>query len=49
MQAVDRGLGDLLGQKYIDEAFGPDAKRQITDLVNQLDKALGQDIKRWGG
>jgi endothelin-converting enzyme/putative endopeptidase len=43
--AVDRGLGDLLGQKYIDEAFGPDAKQQITDLVNQLDKALGQDIQ----
>ena len=48
VQAVDRGLGDLLGQKYIDEAFGPDAKRQITDLVNQLDKALGQDIQTLG-
>jgi len=45
VQAVDRGLGDLLGQKYIDVAFGPDAKRQITDLVEQLDKALGQDIQ----
>jgi len=44
-QAVDRGLGDLLGQKYIEVAFGPDAKRQITDLVEQLDKALGQDIQ----
>ena len=43
--AVDRGLGDLLGQQYIDTAFGPDAKRQITDLVDQLDKALGQDIQ----
>ncbi len=45
VQAVDRGLGDLLGQKYIEVAFGPDAKRQITDLVGQLDKALGQDIQ----
>ena len=45
VDAVDRGLGDLLGQKYIEAAFGPDAKRQITDLVNQLDKALGQDIQ----
>jgi len=45
VQAVDRGLGDLLGQKYIDVAFGPDARRQITDLVEQLDKALGQDIQ----
>jgi len=45
VQAVDRGLGDLLGQQYIGTAFGPDAKRQITELVNQLDKALGQDIQ----
>ncbi|MGB9456004.1 MAG: M13 family metallopeptidase [Bryobacteraceae bacterium] len=45
VQTVDRGLGDLLGQQYIDAAFGPDAKRQITDLVDQLDKALGQDIQ----
>jgi putative endopeptidase len=48
VMAVDRGLGDLLGQKYIDTAFGPDAKRQITELVDQLDKALGQDIQTLG-
>jgi endothelin-converting enzyme/putative endopeptidase len=48
VQAVDRGLGDLLGQQYIDTAFGPDAKRQITELVNQLDKAMGQDIQALG-
>jgi endothelin-converting enzyme/putative endopeptidase len=45
VQAVDRGLGDLLGQQYVDTAFGPDAKRQITDLVDQLEKAMGQDIR----
>ena len=45
VQAVDRGLGDLLGQKYIEAAFGPDAKTQITSLVEGLEKALGQDIK----
>jgi endothelin-converting enzyme/putative endopeptidase len=43
--AIDRGLGDLLGQEYINAAFGADAKRQITDLVDQLEKALGQDIQ----
>jgi predicted metalloendopeptidase len=42
---VDRGLGDLLGQKYIDIAFGADAKTQITKLVDNLEKALGQDIR----
>lgn len=43
--AVDRGLGDLLGREYVDTAFGPDAKRQIADLVDQLEKAMGQDIQ----
>jgi predicted metalloendopeptidase len=43
--AVDRSLGDLLGQKYIDVAFGPDAKTQIAQLVDALEKALGKDIQ----
>ncbi|HXS97861.1 MAG TPA: M13 family metallopeptidase [Candidatus Limnocylindrales bacterium] len=42
---VDRQLGDLLGQKYIELRFGADAKKQITELVDNLEKALGQDIK----
>ncbi|MGA2267476.1 MAG: M13 family metallopeptidase [Bryobacteraceae bacterium] len=43
--AVDRMLGDLLGQKYIETAFGADAKAQITQLVEALDKALEKDIQ----
>ena len=43
--AVDRSLGDLLGQKYIDVAFGADAKAQIAQLVDALEKALGKDIQ----
>ena len=43
--AVDRGLGDLLGPKYLEVAFGPEARRQIADLVDQLEKAMGQDIR----
>jgi putative endopeptidase len=43
--AVDRSLGDLLGQKYIAVAFGGDAKVQITQMVDALDKALGKDIQ----
>jgi putative endopeptidase len=42
--AVDGELGDLLGQKYIEKAFGADAKAQITQLVEALDKALESDI-----
>jgi putative endopeptidase len=45
VQAVDRQLGDLLGQKYIEMTFGPDAKKQITELVDHLEKAMGEDIK----
>ena len=48
VQVVDRGLGDLLGQKYIELRFGPDAKQQITDLVDNLEKALGADIETLG-
>jgi len=42
---VDGELGDLLGQKYIETAFGADAKAQITQLVEALDKALESDIR----
>ena len=38
-------LGDLLGQKYIELAFGADAKAQITQLVDALEKAMAQDIR----
>jgi len=41
---VDRTLGDLLGQKYIDLAFGAEAKAQITQLVDALEKAMAKDI-----
>jgi endothelin-converting enzyme/putative endopeptidase len=43
--AVDRGLGDLLGQRYVEVAFGGDAKTQIVQLVDNLENALGQDIR----
>ena len=42
---VDRQLGDLLGQKYIELTFGPDAKAKITQLVDALEKAMGEDIR----
>ena len=43
--AVDRSLGDLLGQKYIQVAFGADARQQIMQLVEALEKAMGRDIQ----
>ena len=46
VRVVDRELGDLLGQKYINAVFGPDAKAQITQLVTALEKAMGEDIQK---
>jgi putative endopeptidase len=45
VMAVDRALGDLLGQKYIEVAFGADAKAQIAQLVDALEHAMSQDIQ----
>jgi putative endopeptidase len=42
---VDHQLGDLLGQKYIELTFGADAKAQITQLVDALEKAMAEDIR----
>ena len=42
---VDRQLGDLLGQRYIELTFGADAKKQITQLVDALEKAMAEDIR----
>jgi predicted metalloendopeptidase len=43
--AVDNTLGDLLGQKYIETSFGPEAKKQITSLVENLETSMGKDIQ----
>ncbi len=45
VMAVDRALGDLLGQKYIEVAFGADAKAQIAQLVDALEHAMSKDIQ----
>jgi putative endopeptidase len=42
---TDRVLGDLLGQKYVQVAFGADAKAQMTQMVDALDRALAKDIE----
>jgi putative endopeptidase len=43
--ATDSSLGDLLGQKYVETAFGPEAKAQIAQLVEELEKTMGRDIQ----
>jgi endothelin-converting enzyme/putative endopeptidase len=45
LQDVDRQLGDLLGEKYVESAFGPEAKARIAQLVDALVAALEKDIR----
>ncbi|HEY1240869.1 MAG TPA: M13 family metallopeptidase [Bryobacteraceae bacterium] len=45
LQDVDSALGDLLGRKYVESAFGPEAKARIAKLVNALVAALNRDIE----
>ena len=45
MATVDRQLGDLLGQRYIELTFGADAKAQITQMVDALETAMAEDIR----
>jgi putative endopeptidase len=44
-QAVDRDLGEALGEAYVDQTFGADSKRRMLDLVHALEAALGKDIE----
>jgi endothelin-converting enzyme/putative endopeptidase len=43
--ATDGDLGFALGQKYVDETFPPDAKARTLNMVQVIEKALGQDIQ----
>jgi putative endopeptidase len=46
VQAVDRDLGEALGQAYVDRTFGADGKQRMLKLVNALEESLGQDIEQ---
>ncbi|HTH81464.1 MAG TPA: M13 family metallopeptidase [Mucilaginibacter sp.] len=42
---VDGGVGELLGQLYVEKYFTPAAKQRMLNLVNNLKLALGERIK----
>ncbi len=44
VDAVDRDLGEELGEAYIKEAFGPQAKDATLKMVREIEAALGTDI-----
>ncbi len=41
---TDRSLGEALGQKYVEVAFGADSKQRMLKMVDALEKSLDQDI-----
>ena len=45
VQYTDRDLGEALGQAFIQEAFGPQAKADTLKMVHELESALETDIK----
>ena len=45
-QNVDGGLGELLGQLYVDKYFTPDAKKRMLALVNNLQSVYKDRIEK---
>jgi len=43
---IDRQLGDLLGQLYVDKYFNKEAKTRMLELVNNLEKAFAGRIQK---
>ena len=43
---IDRLLGDLLGQLYVDKYFNQDAKARMLELVNNLEISFDNRIKK---
>jgi len=45
VDATDNALGEALGQRYVEETFGPGGKARMLKMVDALEKALDSDIK----
>ena len=44
VESTDSALGEALGQRYVDSTFGPEGKKRMLKMVDELEKALDQDI-----
>jgi putative endopeptidase len=45
VSSTDAELGEALGQRYVEQAFGADGKQRMLKMVDALEKSLDQDIK----
>jgi endothelin-converting enzyme/putative endopeptidase len=43
--AVDDDLGFALGQKFVEETFGAEGKARTLRMVEEIEKAMGEDIR----
>ena len=43
--AVDADLGEALGEKFVEQTFGPEGKQRTLEMVAALEKALAKDIQ----
>lgn len=43
--ATDRALGEALGQVYVKQAFPPEAKQKVLDMVHNMQAVLRDDIE----
>jgi predicted metalloendopeptidase len=44
VDSTDNAMGELLGQQYVAQTFGPEGKARMLKMVDALEKALDQDI-----
>jgi putative endopeptidase len=45
VQATDSDLGFAIGQKFVEQAFPPDAKARVLTMVREIETMLGEDIQ----
>jgi endothelin-converting enzyme/putative endopeptidase len=45
VQATDRGLGDALGQLYVEKTFGAEGKARMKAMIEALTAALREDVE----
>ena len=43
---TDNQLGEALGRKFVERAFGGDAKQRTLKMVDTIEKSLGRDIQQ---
>ena len=45
VSSTDNALGEALGQRYVEQAFGAEGKQRMLKMVDALEKSLDQDIR----